>query len=96
MRMILSYCIQIPACPQLVTSWSPPDKTELILFTTKTKILTFNLPRLNGTELKLSSKAKYLGLILVTKFIKKLIIESQKSNYYFLHMQQDVSKEVGA
>jgi len=41
-----------------------PTKTELMLFTMKTKIPNFNLPRLNGQRLELSHKAKLLGVIL--------------------------------
>jgi len=54
-----------------------PTKTELMLFTKKTKILNFNLPRLNGQRLKLSHKAKYLGVILDPKLSWKLNIEER-------------------
>ncbi|KAL7726428.1 hypothetical protein ACLKA6_004568 [Drosophila palustris] len=44
-----------------------PQKTELVLFTRKTKIESFRLPTLGGTQLKLSKEAKYLGVILDSK-----------------------------
>ncbi|KAL7725518.1 hypothetical protein ACLKA6_010088 [Drosophila palustris] len=44
-----------------------PQKTEFVLFTRKTKIESFRLPTLGGTQLKLSKEAKYLGVILDSK-----------------------------
>lgn len=44
-----------------------PTKTELVLFTRKTKIPIFRLPILNNTPLTLKDKAKYLGTILDRK-----------------------------
>ena len=52
-----------------------PSKTELVLFTTKTKIPGFRLPRLQGCELQLSNNAKYLGIILDAKLSWNLNIE---------------------
>lgn len=46
-----------------------PNKTELVLFTRRYKIPQFNLPRLNGIELQLGTKAKYLGLTLDSKLL---------------------------
>lgn len=44
-----------------------PRKTEVMLFTTKTKIPKFDPPRLSGIEIPLSTHAKYLGVILDRK-----------------------------
>ena len=52
-----------------------PSKTELVLFTRKTKIPAFRLPRLQGCELPLSDRAKYLGIILDAKLSWNLNIE---------------------
>lgn len=55
-----------------------PDKTELILFTTRTEILSFNLPRLNFTELKLSSKARSIPqckAVILNKNTSDIVIE---------------------
>jgi len=41
-----------------------PDKTGLILFTRKRKLLALQMPILFGTHLKLTDKVKYLGVIL--------------------------------
>ena len=49
-----------------------PSKTELVLFTTKTKIPSFKLPRLKNCEIPLSNNAKYLGIILDSKLSWKL------------------------
>lgn len=54
------------------------DKTELVLFTRRYKIPKFNLPRLNGAEIQLSDKAKYLGIILDRKLNWKLNIEERR------------------
>jgi len=64
-----------------------PTRTELMLFTKKTKIPNFNLPRLNGLRLHLSHNAKYLGVILNPKLSWKLKIEERVGKaciaYYF-------------
>ena len=64
-----------------VTGWASscgldvnPEKSGLLLFTTKTKILSFNLPQLNEVELTIAPKAKYFGIILKTKLIWKINI----------------------
>ena len=44
-----------------------PSKTDLIPFTRKYKIPSFKLPKMDGTELTLSTEAKYLGVILDSK-----------------------------
>lgn len=44
-----------------------PSKTELVLFTKKINIGNFRKPKLQGIELQLSNKAKFLGLILDSK-----------------------------
>lgn len=44
-----------------------PAKTELVLFTRKTKIPSFPLPKLDGVALNLSTEAKYLGVVLDSK-----------------------------
>ena len=41
-----------------------PEKTGLILFTNKRRILTLNTPKLFGTRLTMTNKVKYLGVIL--------------------------------
>ena len=41
-----------------------PQKTELVLFTRRRSIPQFKLPAIDGTFLKLSDKAKYLGIVL--------------------------------
>lgn len=53
------------------------DNTELIFFTTKTKILDFNLPKLNGKAIQLSSSAKYLGVISDSKLSWKLNVKKE-------------------
>lgn len=50
-------------------------KTELMLFTTKTKVPDFILPRLDGQTLQLSPSARYLGVILDTKLNWRLNVE---------------------
>jgi len=44
-----------------------PEKTELILFTSKYKIPSLTLPKLHQTRLTLSNQVKYLGVILDKK-----------------------------
>jgi hypothetical protein len=44
-----------------------PDKTGLVAFTRRKKLLGFFEPRLFGTTLRLSESAKYLGVILDAK-----------------------------
>jgi len=48
-----------------------------MVFTKKTKIPIFKLPRLNGPLLKLSYRAEYLGVILDPKLSWKLNIEER-------------------
>ena len=52
-----------------------PRKTELMLFTKKTKVPNFNLPKLNGVSLTLTKQAKYLGVILDPKLSWKSNVE---------------------
>ena len=54
-----------------------PSKTEIVLFTRRTKIPEFRRPRLNGITLSLSSEAKYLGIILDSKLSWKRNIEER-------------------
>jgi len=54
-----------------------PTKTELMFFTRRAKIPNFSLPKLSGKRLELSSKAKYLGVILDPKLSWKLIIKER-------------------
>ncbi|XP_070075512.1 uncharacterized protein [Drosophila takahashii] len=51
-----------------------PSETELMLFTRRTKIPTYSKPKIDGIELELSDKAKYLGVILDPKLSWKLNI----------------------
>ena len=44
-----------------------PDKTGLILFTRKRKLIALQMPELFGVRLKLTDKVKYLGVILDSK-----------------------------
>lgn len=64
---------------RLLSNWATacglevnPGKTELVLFTTKTKVPSFRLPRLGNREIPLSDSAKYLGVILHSKLSWKL------------------------
>lgn len=59
-----------------------PSKTELLLFTTKSKIPQYRLPSLGGQELKLSNTAKYLGVILDSKLNWKYNIEQRIKKAY--------------
>lgn len=54
-----------------------PKKTELVLFTRRYKIPEFPLPKIDGVPLKLSSEAKYLGIILDSKLTWKRNIEER-------------------
>lgn len=69
---------------KIVDSWAiscslsvNPEKTDLMLFTNKTKLPNFNKPRFRGTELDLSMKVKYLGVILDPKLNWKPNIEER-------------------
>ena len=54
------------------------SKTELILFSRRHKLPTFNLPKLDSTEIKLSDKVKYLGIVLDRKLSWKLNVEERR------------------
>lgn len=54
-----------------------PAKTELVLFTRKHKIPSFRLPNIGGQEIKLSERARYLGLILDRKLLWSENIEER-------------------
>ena len=58
----------------IVTRWTTqnglsinPNKTDLVLFTRRRIIRDLVIPKVNGIELKLSTDAKYLGVILDSK-----------------------------
>lgn len=44
-----------------------PSKTEVVLFTQKKKLGEYVLPKMGGTQLKLTNEVKYLGVILDSK-----------------------------
>lgn len=52
-------------------------KKDLILFTTKTKIPKFKLPRLKDYEIPLTRSTKYLGIIIDSKLSWKISIEQR-------------------
>ena len=54
-----------------------PDKTGLILFTRKRKLLALSMPILFGTRLKLKDSVKYLGVILDSRLEWKEHIEER-------------------
>ena len=56
-----------------------PSETELVLFSRRNKIPSFNLPNLNETELTLTDKAKYLCNILYRKLSWKPNIHARTS-----------------
>lgn len=59
-----------------------PEKTELVLFTRKYKIETFRLPMIGDTQLKLSDRAKFLGIILDSKLNWKLNVDERIKKAY--------------
>lgn len=54
-----------------------PQKTELILFTRRRRLGAYQLPVMNGVELKLSTEVKYLGVILDNKLTYGRHVEEQ-------------------
>jgi ribonuclease HI len=54
-----------------------PSKTELLLFTTKYKIIGYRAPRINNVELNLATRVKYLGVILDGKLSFKAHLEEK-------------------
>ncbi|MCP3666940.1 MAG: hypothetical protein GY696_31350 [Gammaproteobacteria bacterium] len=54
-----------------------PQKTEMVLFTHKRKIQDFRAPRLYGAQLQLTSKAKYLGVVLDSKLLWNCHVEQK-------------------
>lgn len=46
-----------------------PEKIKLMLFTTKSKVLSFGLPTFEEQTLFLSKELKYLGIILDSKLV---------------------------
>lgn len=59
-----------------------PAKTELMLFTTRTKIPVFECPILDGVRLHLTSKVKYLGVILDPKLNWKSNVDDRARKAY--------------
>jgi hypothetical protein len=51
------------------------DKTTMILFTNNRNIGIFYIPRLVGTELKMTDQMKYLGVILDKSLIERRILK---------------------
>lgn len=74
-----------------------PNKTELVLFTRKTKMPKLELPRLFGTSLNLSKEVKYLGIWLDSKLIwgKQLDHVTTKATNVLWQCTRAVGKDWG-
>src|SRR6195952_5575990 len=74
-----------------------PFKTEMVLFTRKTKIEELKLPSLFGTSLSLSENVKYLGLILDKNLRWKAHFEAKigKASIAFLQSRRAIGKSWG-
>ena len=59
-----------------------PTKTDLVLFSRKRNIPQFNEPMIDGTPIKLSEQAKFLGVIFDKKLNWKANIESRTKKGY--------------
>lgn len=59
-----------------------PSKTEIVLFTKKYKIPSFDPPKIGDTALQIGKKAKYLGLTLDSKLLwrENIIERTRKAN----------------
>jgi hypothetical protein len=74
-----------------------PHKTEMMLFTRKTKVPDFRLPKLFGTQLKLTDKIKYLGVIFDPKLSFKQHLEDRvkKATMIFWQCRRTFDKTWG-
>jgi hypothetical protein len=74
-----------------------PQKTEMMLFTRKTKVPEFRLPKLFGTQLKLTDKVKYLGVTFDPKLSFKQHLEDRvkKATMIFWQCRRTFGKTWG-
>ena len=74
-----------------------PSKTELILFTRRKKVPQIKLPKLNGAELRLSSEAKYLGVIIdsALKWTKNVEARAKKAQAAFYMCRKAIGSTWG-
>nr|AMS38355.1 hypothetical protein [Bactrocera tryoni] len=54
-----------------------PEKTDLLVFTRKHKIPLWRFPSINGTQLSLKDRTKYLGVVLDSKLLWKHNVEER-------------------